>query len=69
MNTLILLGQASGADEGSTWWDTIQAGGVVGYIIIGPETSTLTARTSDQGRSSALGIRRRSIAPCVHQNA
>ncbi len=41
MNTLILLGQASGADEGSTWWDTIQAGGVVGYIIIGLSTIAL----------------------------
>ncbi len=42
MNTLILLlAQTSGADEGSTWWDTIQAGGVVGYIILGLSTIAL----------------------------
>ncbi len=36
MNMLTyLLAQTDGADPGPTWWDTIQSGGVVGYIIIG----------------------------------
>jgi biopolymer transport protein ExbB len=30
-----LLAQAGGEEQGSTWWETIQSGGVVGYIIIG----------------------------------
>ncbi len=34
MNTLTtLLAQAD--DQGPSWWDTIQSGGIVGYIIIG----------------------------------
>lgn len=38
MNMLTnLLAQAE-ADAGTTWWDTIQSGGVVGYIIIGLST-------------------------------
>ncbi len=42
MNSLmVLLAQTSGADESSTWWDTIQAGGVVGYIILGLSTIAL----------------------------
>ncbi len=42
MNILmVLLAQTSGADESSTWWDTIQAGGVVGYIILGLSTIAL----------------------------
>ncbi len=42
MNTLTsLLAQTSDADPGSTWWDTIQSGGIVGYIIIGLSTVAL----------------------------
>ena len=36
MNTLTsLLAQTSAVDQGPSWWDTIQSGGIVGYIIIG----------------------------------
>ena len=31
----LLLAQTDPQQQGSTWWDTIQSGGVVGYIIIG----------------------------------
>ncbi|MHC4826106.1 MAG: MotA/TolQ/ExbB proton channel family protein, partial [Planctomycetota bacterium] len=31
----LLLAQADPQQQGSTWWDTIQSGGAVGYIIIG----------------------------------
>lgn len=42
MNTLTyILAQTGNADAGSTWWDTVQAGGVVGYIILGLSTIAL----------------------------
>ncbi len=31
----LLLAQTGTEQQGSTWWDTIQSGGVVGYVIIG----------------------------------
>ena len=42
MKTLTyLLAQTGDTGAGSTWWDTIQAGGIVGYIIIGLSTIAL----------------------------
>ncbi len=42
MKTLTyILAQTGDTDAGSTWWDTIQAGGIVGYIIIGLSTIAL----------------------------
>jgi len=42
MNMLTdILAQTGDADAGSTWWDTIQAGGIIGYIIIGLSTIAL----------------------------
>ncbi len=42
MKTLTyILAQTGDADGGSTWWDTIQAGGIIGYIIIGLSTIAL----------------------------
>ncbi len=33
--TNVVLAQAETAESGITWWETIQKGGVVGYVIIG----------------------------------
>ncbi len=33
--TTAVLAQADGAEQGTTWWETVQSGGVIGYIIIG----------------------------------
>ncbi len=42
MKTLtFILAQTGDTDAGSTWWDTIQAGGIIGYIIIGLSTIAL----------------------------
>jgi biopolymer transport protein ExbB len=30
-----VLAQGDGAERGATWWETIQSGGVIGYLIIG----------------------------------
>jgi len=37
----LFLAQAPDGDPGSSWWDTIQSGGIVGYIIIGLSTVAL----------------------------
>jgi len=42
MKTLsYILAQTGDIEPSSTWWDTIQAGGIVGYIIIGLSTIAL----------------------------
>ncbi len=42
MKTLTyILAQTGDTDARSTWWDTIQAGGIIGYIIIGLSTIAL----------------------------
>lgn len=42
MKTLTyILAQTGDADASSTWWDTVQAGGIVGYIILGLSTIAL----------------------------
>ncbi len=42
MKTLsYILAQTGDTDASSTWWDTIQAGGIIGYIIIGLSTIAL----------------------------
>lgn len=37
----LILAQARDADHGPSWWNTIQSGGIVGYIIIGLSTVAL----------------------------
>ena len=32
---MMLLAQAGDSERGPSWWDTIQSGGVVGYVILG----------------------------------
>ncbi len=42
MKTLTyILAQTGDTDVSSTWWDTVQAGGIVGYIILGLSTIAL----------------------------
>ncbi len=52
--TVLLLAES----EGTTWWNTIQHGGIIGYIIIGLSVVALALVIMH-----ALQIRRRSLLP------
>ena len=51
---MYVLAQAQVVDTGATWWDTVQAGGVVGYIIIGMSIVALALSIMVQIRRAAL---------------
>ncbi len=62
MQTITMfLAQADASDKGATWWETIQSGGVVGYIIIGLSVVALALVIMH-----LVQIRRGALIPPVH---
>ena len=62
MQTITMfLAQADASEKGATWWETIQSGGVVGYIIIGLSVVALALVIMH-----LVQIRRGALIPPVH---